>query len=70
MKQLAARMTGEESRKLMVGARVCWANSLTDCGTVVGTSWHGVTIDWDDGHTTSVLHNDMARIDRVPNKLM
>jgi hypothetical protein len=35
-----------------------------DLGTVVGTSWSGVTIDWDDGHTTSILHNDMGQIER------
>jgi hypothetical protein len=29
-------------------------------------SWSGVTIDWDDGHTTSILHNDMAQVERVP----
>jgi hypothetical protein len=33
-----------------------------DLGTVVGSSWGGVTIDWDDGHTTSIRHNDMARV--------
>jgi hypothetical protein len=63
-------VTGDESRKLTIGDCVCWANSLTDRGIVVGTSWNGVTIDWDDGHTTSVLHNDMARVERMPNKLM
>jgi hypothetical protein len=38
-------MTGEQSRTLGVGERVCWHSSLTDLGTVVETTWSGVTID-------------------------
>jgi hypothetical protein len=34
------------------------------------TAWNGVTIDWDDGHTTSIQHNDMAQIARVPTRLV
>jgi hypothetical protein len=63
-------LTGDQSRKLKVGDRVCWEHSATDLGTVVGVSWSGVTIDWDDGHTTSIQHNDMAQVERVPNKLV
>jgi len=63
-------LTGDQSRKLKVGDRVCWEHSATDLGTVVGGSWSGVTIDWDDGHTTSIQHNDMAQVERVPLKLM
>jgi hypothetical protein len=63
-------MTGNESRHLKVGDRVCWSETLTDLGTVAGTSWSGVTIDWDDGHTTSILHNDMAQVELVPKKMM
>jgi hypothetical protein len=62
-------MTGDQSRGLKVGDRICWGVTITDLGTVVGTSWNGVTIDWDDGHTTSIQHNDMAQVERVPNKL-
>jgi hypothetical protein len=61
-------MTGTESRALAVGARVCWGVTTTDLGTVVGVSWSGVTIDWDDGHTTSIQHNDMGQVKKVPNK--
>jgi hypothetical protein len=61
-------MTGEQSRQLRTGDRVCWGATTTDLGAVVGTSWSGVTIDWDDGHTSSVQHNDMAQIERVPDK--
>ena len=43
--------------------------STSDLGTVVRTSWNEVTINWDDGHTASIQHNDMARVERVPRKL-
>jgi hypothetical protein len=59
-------MTGEESRQLKVGDRICWGDTTTDLGTVVGTSWSEVTIAWDDGDSNSVGHNDMARVERVP----
>jgi hypothetical protein len=63
-------MTGDQSRLLKEGDRVCWGVTLSDFGTIVGTSWSGITIDWDDGHSTSIQHNDMARVDRVPVKLV
>jgi len=63
-------MTGEQSRLLKVGDRVCWGASTSDLGTVVRTAWNEVTIDWDDGHTASIQHNDMERVERVPTKLM
>jgi uncharacterized cupin superfamily protein len=50
--------------------RVCWGVTTTDLGTVVGTAWSGVTIDWDDGHTSSIRHNDMAQVERVPTKIL
>jgi hypothetical protein len=61
-------MTGDQSRSLKVGDRVCWKASATDLGTVAGTAWSGVTISWDDGHTTSSAHNDMAQVERVSKK--
>jgi hypothetical protein len=66
--QVELPMTGDQSRTLSVGERVCWGASTTDLGTVIGTAWTGVTIDWDDGHSTSIQHNDMAQVERVPNK--
>jgi hypothetical protein len=62
-------MTAAQSRLLKVGDRVSWAGSKTDLGTVIGTTWSGVTIDWDDGDTNNVGHNDMARVERVPVKV-
>jgi hypothetical protein len=62
-------MTGDQSRLLKVADRVCWKDSATDLGTIVGTAWSGVTISWDDGHTASIRHNDMAQVERVSDKL-
>jgi hypothetical protein len=61
-------MTGDQSRHLKVGDRVCWGATTSDLGTVVRTSWNEVTIDWDDGHAASIQHNDMAQVERVPVK--
>jgi hypothetical protein len=61
-------MTGDQSRLLKVGDRVCWGATTTDLGTVVGTSWSGVTIKWDDGETNSVSHNDMEQVERARGK--
>jgi len=63
-------MTGDQSRTLGVGDRVRWGATTTDFGTVVETTWSRVTIDWDSGQTTSVAHNDMAQVERVPTKLV
>ena len=63
-------MTGDQSRTLSVGDRVCWGDTTTDLGTVVATSWSEVTIDWDDGRTSTIQHNDMARVERVPVNLV
>jgi hypothetical protein len=63
-------MTGDQSRSLKPGDRVCWGDGTTanDFGTVVGTSWSEVTIAWDDGEANSVSHNDMAKVERVLGK--
>jgi hypothetical protein len=63
-------MTGDESRQLEVGDRVQWGAVLTDFGTVVGAAWSGVTIKWDDGHTSSIPHNDMGKVEYIPKKLV
>jgi hypothetical protein len=63
-------MTGEQSRLLKAGDRVCWGASKTDLGTVTGTSWSEVTIEWDNGKKSSVSHNDMRQIERAPMKLI
>ena len=62
-------MTGDQSRTLSVGDRVCWGGIKTDQGTVIETDWAGVSIKWDNGHWTSIQHNDMAQVERVPTNL-
>jgi hypothetical protein len=62
-------MTGDESRRLKVGDRVGWQASATDLGTVIESNWAGVTIKWDNRTEQTILHNDMAQVERVPNKL-
>jgi hypothetical protein len=63
-------MTGDQSSLLKVGDRVCWGETTTDLGTVIGTTWSEVTIDWDDGHTSSIQRNDMVQVERVPRKIL
>jgi hypothetical protein len=46
--------------------RVRWGTSTTDLGTVTATAWSEVTISWDDGEVSSVSHNDMRQVERVP----
>lgn len=48
-------MTGDQSRLLKVGDRVCRGTTTTDQGAVIATSWSEVTISWDDGEASSVL---------------
>jgi hypothetical protein len=45
------------------------SETLTDLGTVAGTSWSAVTIDRDDGHTTSILHDDLVQVELAPKKM-
>jgi len=33
-------------------------------------NWSGVTIKWDSRGEQAILHNDMARVERVPKKLV
>jgi hypothetical protein len=62
-------MNGDQSRLLKVGDRVCWGATTTDLGTVGEVDWSSVKIAWDDGHTSSVRHNDMAAVTVVPKKM-
>jgi hypothetical protein len=57
-------MTGAESATAFAGA------TTMDLGTVTGTSWSEVTISWDDGEASSVSHNDILRVQRVPVKII
>jgi hypothetical protein len=61
-------MTGDQSRLLHVGDGVCWNGDRNDQGTVTEKNWAGVTVKWDNRGEQSILHNDMAQVDRVPVK--
>jgi hypothetical protein len=63
-------MTGEQSRHLNIGDRICWHNDQSDQGTITEKNWAGVTIEWDNRGRQAMLHNDMAHIERVPTKIM
>jgi hypothetical protein len=36
---------------------------------MTGDQSRTLIVDWDDGHTTSIQHNDMAQVERVPVKV-
>ena len=63
-------MTGDQSRLLKPFDRVCWQNHQADQGTIIEMNWAGVAIKWDNRNVQAILHNDMARVERVPKKLM
>jgi hypothetical protein len=63
-------MTGDQSRALKVGDRVCWQNDGADQGTVTETNWAGASIKWDNRGEQTILHNDMSQVQRVINKLV
>jgi hypothetical protein len=63
-------MTGDQSRTLSVGDRVCWNADTNDRGTVIEKNWAGVTVKWDNRSEQAILHNDMAQVERVPTKIM
>jgi len=62
------KMTGDQSRVLKVGARVCWGEDKNDQGTVTEKNWSGVTLKWDNRDRQSVLHNDMQMVFLIPEK--
>jgi hypothetical protein len=63
-------MTGDQSRQLNVGERVYWSADKNDLGTVTEKNWAGLTVKWDNRSEQTILHNDMAQVERVPNKLV
>ena len=58
-------MTGDESRQLRVGDRVCWNGNAADRGTVTAIHIRYVTIKWHDGYESFTGHNDMKRVELV-----
>jgi hypothetical protein len=63
-------MTGDQSRLLNVGDRVCWQNDQADQGTVIEKNWAGLTIQWDNRSEQTILHNNMTQVERVRTKIM
>jgi hypothetical protein len=61
-------MTPEQSKKLQVGARVCFYGDLADRGKVTAIHTNYVKIKWDDGHRSISSHNDMTRVDLLAAK--
>jgi hypothetical protein len=55
-------MNTEQSRKLKIGARVCFNGQQTDRGTVTATNARYLTIKWEDGHTSFTSNGDMQRV--------
>jgi len=55
-------MTGDQSRGLSVGARVCWGEDKNDRGTITERNRSGVTLKWDNRDKQSVSHNDMKTV--------
>jgi hypothetical protein len=62
-------LTGNQSRLLKAGDRVCWGATTTDLGTVTEKDWAGVTIKWDNRGEQAILHNDMSQVELVPVKI-
>jgi hypothetical protein len=61
-------MTPDESRKLTVGARVCFNGDQADLGTVAAVQGRYVTIRWEDGHRSLTGHRNMQRVKLVLKK--
>jgi hypothetical protein len=61
-------MTGEQSRLLKVGDRICWKNDQANSGTVTETNWAGATVKWDSRGEQRVLHNDMGGMTLISKK--
>jgi len=63
-------MTGDQSRGLKVGDRVCWNADKNYQGTVTEANWACVTVKWDNRSEQAILHNDMAQVEWVPTKII
>jgi hypothetical protein len=61
-------MTGEQSRFLKVGDRICWQKTVP-IKALTKTNWAGLTVKWDNRGEQTIQHNDMAQVERVPVNL-
>ena len=55
-------MTNKQSKKLSVGARVCFNGDQADIGSVTAIQARYVTIKWNDGHQSFTGHGEMKRV--------
>jgi hypothetical protein len=61
-------MTSEQSKQLKVGTLVCFNGEKADRGKITAIQSRYVTIKWDDGHKSFTGHNNMQRIERIPER--
>jgi hypothetical protein len=61
-------MTGEQSKRLKVGNRVCFDGDPADGGNVTAIQTRYITIKWDDGHQSFAGHKEMKRVDLLATK--
>jgi hypothetical protein len=63
-------LTPDESKKLLVGDRVCFNGDPADNGKVTAVEAQYVTITWRDGHESFSGHRGMQRVELVgPSKV-
>jgi hypothetical protein len=55
-------MDATASKRLKIGERVCWDEDESDLGTVVETGYNAVKIQWENGQTGILHHNDMGQV--------
>jgi hypothetical protein len=55
-------MTGDQSRKLIIGARVYWMADRKDAGTVIRADWSSIVVKWDSRAKQTIMHNDMTGV--------
>jgi hypothetical protein len=56
-------MKPDQSKKLKIGQRVAWHDSVSDQGTVRACDWSGVRIEWDNGKDQFFHHNNMKEVE-------
>jgi hypothetical protein len=61
-------MTGDQSRLLKVGSRVCFNGDQADRGEVTAIQARYVTIKWEDGHQSFAGPSDMERVELLAGK--
>ena len=55
-------MNVSESKNLTKQVRVYWLGKRKDSGIVSAVTWDAVTVQWDDGHVSTIHHGDMRDV--------